>query len=322
MRQTPDRGDETETAMDQAIAWHLRLKDPIATPSDHAGFEAWLRADPGHRLAYEDARTLWDEALAPARVLGADGWHRQKVSPRRRTRLGLAMAGLVLALLGGGALWRDPGIMERALADHATAPGRVAQITLPDGSHAYLDGDSAISVIMDGNRRDVLLRRGRAWFDVARREGPSFRVVAGDVVVRDISTQFAVERAAAATLVTVEQGEVAVSTPGTPEARVLVGQRMRVESGRMPPPEAVEPGVTLAWRRGLVVFDRAPLSAVVEQLDRMEAGRVLLADPALRGMTLSGVFRANDQAAVLSALRSALGLRVTRVPGLLVLITR
>ena len=65
-------------------------------------------------------------------------------------------------LLIGLGWWRDPGLLDRSLADYATSPGTQASVTLPDGSTAFLDGDSAIDVSMDGPDRDVRLRRGRS----------------------------------------------------------------------------------------------------------------------------------------------------------------
>lgn len=317
------RSEEGIPLAEQALTWHVRLKDPIATKGDRAAFEAWMSADPRHREAYEEAGRLWASSLVPAQALGADGWYRAAPAPRRFSpRLAFASIA-ILAVLSGVALWRDPGLLDRALADHSTAPGQHAEIVLADGTRAYLDGDSAISVSITPERREVVLRRGRAWFDVAHRPDPTFRVLAGDVVARDIGTAFSVERGAEVTLVTVEQGEVAVSLAGRPdETRLLTGQRMRIANGVTRATETVDPGVELAWRRGLVVFDRAPLSAVVEQMDRMHAGRVLLRDRELGRLTLSGIFRADDQEAVLAALRTGLGLSTTRIPGLAVLISR
>lgn len=318
-----ERQEDDHAAANEAIAWHVRLKDPIATRQDRLAFEAWLAADPTHRLAYDDARRAWDAALEPAQLLGADGWHRGEAA-RRPFRLGLALTAMLIGMLGCAAIWRDPGLLDRALADHAAAPGDSAEILLVDGTRVILDGDSAISVAITAGRRDVVLRRGRAWFEVPHREGPPFRVLADDVITRDVGTAFAVERGEGSTLVTVEQGEVAVSVAAdaSGETHLSAGQRVRVDGAHVGATEAIEPGVALAWRRGLVVFDRAPLSAVVAQLDRMHAGRVLVTDPELRRQTLSGVFRADDREAVLSALRTALGVRITRVPGLLILISR
>lgn len=318
-----DTARDQEDVARQAIAWHVRLRDPIATAADRRAFQAWLGADPRHAAAYEEAERLWSDLQRPAAILGDGAWYRPDRQPTRmRMPLRLGAATAAILLLAGGAWWRDPGLIDRAFADHATAPGARVEVTLPDGSRAYLDGDTAISVAMDGARRQVTLHRGRAWFDAVHQPEAPFRVLAGAVAIRDIGTVFAVERGAEATTVTVEEGEVAVSDAGQQDEVLLTaGHRLRLGAGRTGT-EAVDANLALAWRRGLIVFDRAPLSEVVEALDRMGPGRVLIADDDLRQLTLSGVFRADDRRAVLSALERSLGLHVAGVPGVAMLIRR
>ncbi|MGQ9370131.1 FecR family protein [Azospirillum sp. ST 5-10] len=318
-------GDGTDRTARDALAWYVRLKDPMATPADRAAFGVWLAAAPEHRRAFAEAEALWARVAAPAARLGAGGWYRRPAPPpaRRRVLPALAAAAAVL-LLAVGALWRDPGLVDRALADYATAPGERRESVLVDGSRLVLDADSAVSVSLDDAQRTVVLRRGRVWVDVVHDSRRGFRVVAGDVAARVLGTAFDVERQGGGVTVTVERGTVAVAADGRPEGGVVLsaGQRTRVVAGQASAPQPVAADTASAWRRGLVVFDRAPLGEVAAALDRLSGGRVLVAGGDLQGMALSGVFRADDPDAVLDALRSALGVRTTTVPGIATVIHR
>lgn len=319
----------TERAAREATAWFVRLNDPSATASDEAAFRRWRAASPAHEAAYARMPDLWEGTREVAEALGADHWYRVPIKHEATRRPGrfftrAAFGAAALLLVAGGALWRDPGLLDRLTADYAAAPGSHLEQVLADGTRLYLDGDGAADVRIDGQTRELTLRRGRAFVDVARDTTRPFRIHAGGAEVKVLGTAFGVERDADAVTVTVERGQVAVGPRGAPAAAVMLtpGQRARVADGRVGATEAADAETALAWRRGLIVFDRASLGAVVADLDRIMPGRVVLTDPQLRALTLSGVFRADQPDAVLEALRSALGLRTISIPGVATLIMR
>src|SRR6202012_1272555 len=73
---------------------------------------------------------------------------------------------------------------------YETAIGRQKKITLADGSSVVLNTDSRMEVNFSGNRREVHLMRGEAYFDVVHDETRPFTVYANSYVVRDIGTAF------------------------------------------------------------------------------------------------------------------------------------
>lgn len=319
----PKKGQTADVNAREAAAWYVRLHDATATDADRDAFREWVQADPSHSRAYTEITRLWTRLQQPAEELGADGWYRQLPAEpgaflRHASRA--VTVGVLLVLITTVVWWRDPGLITRTVADFATRPGEQRQVTLADGTRAYLDGDSAMNLAIDQLTREVQLLRGRVWFEVAHNES-AFSVIAGEVETRVLGTAFAVEYTAAAVSVTVEHGQVTVAT-GQHSVAVSAGQRLRVAAGFHGRPEAVDPDIALAWRRGVLVFDRASLAKVVAELDRMSAGRVLLADDTLRHLTLSGVFRTDDPTAVLGALRAGLGVQTTTIPGLATLVHR
>lgn len=315
---SPGEADEVMTR--EAIAWYVRLKDAAATDADRSAFERWVSADPARGRAYDEAARLWGRLGPAATELGASGWHRRR---RHTARRWFPAAAAGLALLAAVLWWRDPGLVDRARADHATSPGQRRELWLTDGSHAHLDGDTALSLTMNATVRKVRLLRGRAWFDVTASGPQTFRVIAGTVEAHVHGTAFTVERRADAVVVTVERGRVEITAADLAASIALgSGQSAEVRRGVAPTLRTVDPDLASAWRRGLVVFDRVPLSRVIEELNRLVPGRIVVTEEALQELPLSGVFRADDPEAILGALRSALGVKTTRIPGLATLIHR
>lgn len=71
----------TSTAEADASRWYVHLQSPHATPSQRIEFRHWLDASGQNLTAFEATERLWRRLNAPARVLGATGWHRRKRSP-------------------------------------------------------------------------------------------------------------------------------------------------------------------------------------------------------------------------------------------------
>jgi transmembrane sensor len=329
MESATDDSEDRERASREATEWFVRLNNPLASEATRRSYQTWLAADPAHHDAMRDVSELWGALDRPAAQLAANGWHRAPDRSERQRRTGLlrgfryATAATVMVLLSGGvAIWRDAGLLDRAFADVATWPGERREVRLVDGTTAFLDGDTALDSRMGKELREITLLRGRVWFDVASDKTRPFIVHAGRVDSQVLGTAFGVDREAGA--VTVERGEVAVSDAHLSRSpvRLKARQGVALQNGSLGSPVAVDPDQALAWRRGLIILDRAPLSRVVEELGKMTPGRVLFANPELKRLTLSGTFRADDPATVLEAVRSALNVRILSVPGFATLIYR
>ena len=74
------------------------------------------------------------------------------------------------------------------------------------------------------------------------------------------------------------------------------------------------------WRRGRLIFADTPLGEVVATLARHHRGYVAFLDPALKARRVTGVFLADDPLAAFDELKSALGVRLTRLSNYLILI--
>lgn len=320
MHKTADDGPDDGAAR-QATAWFVRLRNPSASDADRAAFRSWLEGDPARRVAFSEVEALWKELDGPATALAAQEL-RQAPPPRRRSirwaRTG-ATFGLIAAALAAVVLWRDPGVMARLRADHATRPGERLDVRLQDGSRLYLDADSAVAESYAESERSVTVLRGRVWFDVAKDAARPFLVHADDVDVRVVGTAFGVDRDEG--VVTVEHGSVSVAEGGG-HLRLTGGQQVKSVSGRLAPPETVDPATALGWRRGLIVLDAAPLDEAIRELERMTGGRVIAPQADVRALRLSGVFRTNDPAALVGAMRDGLGIKVVEAPGVATLLYR
>jgi transmembrane sensor len=219
---------------------------------------------------------------------------------RRAVRFGGAIAAmLLLGVLGAGSYWW----MNRP-DDYQTMIGERRVVTLSDGSKLSLDADSEVTVRYAAHARSLHLLRGQARFDVAHDRSRPFSVVAGNQEVIATGTAFNIDMAGPKVLVTLIEGHVVVlqadradsvplhSGPGVIELRA--GQQLT--AGASAPPQVLPANIqkVTAWTVGQIVFDDEPLSSVVERINRYGGARVVIADPAVGAMKISGVFNAGD----------------------------
>jgi transmembrane sensor len=252
---------------------------------------------------------------------------------RRRARLG-AVGATALVLLTAIFLpaWRA----ERELSSSRTAATvvvlRPEMRTLSDGSVVELQADTEIEVDFAGALRRVTLRKGEAHFQVAKDAQRPFVVAAGGVEVRAVGTAFSVELGAKEIEVLVTEGRVAVekavpptatlpdslASAGEQQATFGVGNRIVVEYTPEISMAAPVPRVTslspaeidehLAWRVPRLEFSGTPLSQVLLMFNQYGRVRLMLADPALGRLQLSGVLRADNIESLLHLLEGEFGL--------------
>lgn len=293
----------------EAAAWLARLHGD-AEDDVRSILDAWLAEDPAHAAAFERASETW--AILPrAARYGEEEVRPRLSSPRHGMLRPAAVAACLAALIGFGALWWS---LDDAGA-YATRTGEQKVATLEDGSRIALNTDTQVDVRFDSGRRRIELDRGEAMFEVAHDAARPFVVVAGDTRIEAIGTVFTVRRTNDDVIVTLIKGKVAVSNQrpgarGASDVRVVLQPGEKLTEPHDGPsriePESVE--VATAWRRGQTVFRETPLGAAVSELNRYGGPPIVIDDPRVAALPVSGVFSTNaadfaEAVAVLHGLR-------------------
>ncbi len=233
---------------------------------------------------------------------------------RRRQRIGMASAAALIFALGAGGWWgMQPGAAPIRTEHFATARGQHATIELADGSTLTLDGATRLDVTLAPDRRQVALKAGEAYFDIAHDPARPFTVETGGSSARVLGTAFDLDLTRGRVDLAVYRGAVRFgrATGDTSGQVVRAGWRSRFSDGDTSSPRRFD--VTReGWRQGWLDTDGMRLGDVVEALNR-QGGPVVLPPPAtLSEELIAGRFRLDDPAMLLDAIGDAYGFQVKR----------
>ena len=302
------------TAMDieeRAALWRSRQEQPDWSHADQAALEAWLEEATAHRVAWLRMEYGWRKVGRLGVLRSPDGVTRE---PRRliaRWRPAAMAAGLAL-VVALGSLVATQGIGGRKvyateLGGHATAP-------LADGSKIELNTDTKVRVALAEEQRTVWLDKGEAYFDVAKDPNRPFVVYAGERKVTVLGTRFSVRRDGERVLVAVAEGKVRVEPLRTaaPPTVVTGGDVVIAEqSGTLVTPKSIaRVDAELAWRRGLLMFDKSTLGDAVDEINRYNRKKLVVDDEGAAAIRITGSFEAENVDAFARLLREAFGLNV------------
>jgi transmembrane sensor len=213
---------------------------------------------------------------------------------------------LAAVLVGGLAGWN----VVNAAPRYSTAVGETRRLSFDDGSVVILDSDSELRAKLRPARRDFRLARGRAHFEVAKDPNRPFVVAAGDRQVFALGTVFDVARSETSTSVVLIEGKVAVQStdllagPGTPRV-MSPGERLTLSDDGSTQEDRPNLIKLTAWQSSQAVFDNDTMDAAVAELNRYSRRPIVISDPGVGRLRVSGVFRAGatqDFAVSVSAL--------------------
>lgn len=325
-----NRPSEPDRATKEAARWLIALEDDPGDGDLRARIDAWRAADPANEAAWADTGHVLSlmAETAPAFVHPANrkagGSGRPRRLPARRTRrlpVRRIAVGVVSALAACLLLVFAPGLVLRIQSDQLTATAEVRPVGLDDGSVVLLGADSAIAVHYQDTVRRVRLLKGEAFFEVTPDANRPFSVVARQVETTVLGTSFNVRLSDDGAEISVKTGLVQVVNSAMPSSPLRlepgqwarVGGRDGVAQGSMPV-EEVAP-----WLHSQIVARDRPMADVVDELRRYYPGIIVVADRALRGRRVTGVYNLADPKAALGAIVGAHGGSVTQVtPWLLV----
>ena len=246
-----------------------------------------------------------DEALARHREELRNRFPLPTPTPRKpRKTLGAAM---LLVMLGAGLAWIDPAYHSEQFH---TAVGERRVLNLADGSHMTLDSDSRASVTWHLRSRHVQLESGQALFDVSKTRIRPFRVDAGTTQINVLGTLFSVSHLTDAVRVTLVRGAVSVGTTADAghTVQLVPGQQVDVRQNQLQPPLAVDTEAAIAWKDNRLIFYRTPLAEALGQIQRYRKPSIVLDDPSLASLPISGVFDNRNVEVLLNLLPSILPL--------------
>jgi transmembrane sensor len=318
---------------DQAAAMLLRRIDASWGAADQIVLDARLASDPQFAAAFGQAQESWDEvgrhsnspellalreqAIARARQASARRWSLPGARPGYLGKWVAAAAFLVVC----ATIWQfspygyEPGFYKTGLGEQKV-------VELSDHSHIALDARTRLRVRFSADARVVQLLEGQAQFSVAKDPARPFKVEAGAKTIIAVGTVFEVEYIEHQVHVAMVEGRVAVLTEGSPSS----GSRPETGGGPVDGPLELSAGEALtvradgastflpkadieaatAWRQGKVIFRDQTLAEAVHRLNRYSRQQVIIDDPALAQMKVSGVFDSGDAQAFAEAMQAYL----------------
>ncbi|WP_269716772.1 FecR family protein [Caulobacter sp. NIBR2454] len=302
--------DILETAAD----WVDRLGE--LTPAERRELESWLETDAEHRRAFSTVRhAFMDTALlTAARQVESEQSRPAARRPTGAFRPALIAAGLAVAVLAGAGVMLtlptrpEPKVPAEAPVSItlATAIGARADHTLSDKSVVHMNADTRLDILFDAHARNIRLTKGDAMFDVAHNAARPFTVAAGGATVTAVGTRFEVDLLNDAVEVRVFDGVVSVRHADQPARLLNKGRWLLLAANGSSAGGDFDPETYASWRNDWLDARNMPLGHVVARLNRYAVQPLVLSDPKMGDLPVTGRFRLDQPEASRSMIQALL----------------
>lgn len=287
----------------EAATWIAQLQRPDRDADLENAFRKWLRSDPAHATAFEQATTVWNQ------LPGVGAMYRERAQRRTPWRR-LAVAATVILVTGV--------LLLRFLGGnvYGTAIGEQRLVKLEDGSWITMNTNTIARVRYSADRRYIVLERGEAIFDVAKDATRPFIVATRRERIRAIGTSFAVRRDDAAVSVTLLEGKLLIEPPWqwggakVERTEMVAGQGWRSQDRTLIALSASHLEELTAWRHGELIFNDMPLRDAVAEMNRYSDKPLVIQTPAVGSLPITGVFKIRESAKFAQTVAALYGLSV------------
>ncbi|WP_020186161.1 FecR domain-containing protein [Methylopila sp. 73B] len=314
-----DTQHDPSRLIDEAIDLVIRLQNDPGNPVAQDMARAWRARGPEHHAAWERVAQVHD---ATGRILT------EKRRRERRDSLGLSrrnlMVGAGLAIGAGGIGYGvAPELALKARADHMTGKAEVRNVTLPDGGAATLGPETAMVVDYGQAARRIELLAGMSYFDAPAGDAPFSVRTASLTAQTTLSAAFDVSNDAGILSASVARGAVEARSDGVPTGRTLrAGGWLIVDPASGGFDSGVrEPDQIATWRDKVVVAEKETVAALVARIGRWVPGRIVMADPFIANLRVSGVFDLGHPQRALEAVVYPAGGRLRRISSFLTVVS-
>jgi transmembrane sensor len=305
-------------SLEQAAQWYASLHAGGANDAQRAAWTRWLDERPEHRQAWAHIEAV-SRRFEPMRAMDQRDAAAAAVQVASRGGMGRRRALAALATLAGSGLsgwlgWRYTPLADTVTAwraDYRSETGQQRDIVLADGTHVWLNTQSALDVNYDRSQRRVALKLGEMFVDTATDVlHRPFYAETRFGVMQALGTRFSVRLEPESTLLAVYEGRVRIRTANGTQAIVEHGEQRRFTVDTISAQEGADPARE-AWVRGIVLAEDIPLAQLVDELGRYRHGHLGVA-PEIASLKVVGRFPATDSEHALAMLERDLPVRVQR----------
>lgn len=269
-----------------------------ASDDEKLRLEQWRNQHADNEMQFQQTRLIWDNAALFKDEVDTDAaW--EKFSARLRAsrktislRYYLQIAAAIIFVAGLGLIVTR--FMPGGTQTVQTASNEVKQITLPDGSIAWLNHDSKLEYEkeFEGKTRAIKLN-GEAFFEVVKNPEQPFVITSAHSVTTVLGTSFnltAYDSTGDVNL-TVATGKVSfVSTKTRNEVLVTANQSATITvEGETIKASGADMN-ELAWQTKKLVFNEAPLSEVFKSLEHYFNVKIIVTNPDINKCPLNATF--------------------------------
>ena len=290
--------------------------------SDQENLDKWLSESLTHEVAFLRLASAWDYADRLA-VLRSS--MRPATAPSRDKRpfwIKAATAIVVAIFAGVGGFYVFAPAQEKI---YSTGVGGHQVVALADGSRIELNTDTVLRAEIGVRRRKLWLEKGEAYFQVKHDAAHPFVVMVGIHRVTDLGTKFLVRRGRNRLEVALLEGRARFDAPGGRMSPTFIdlipGDQVTADNGAVVVTRQSARALqnNLAWRRGLLVFDRTTLADAAAEFNRYNRGKIVIRDTAVARLPIGGTFRADNIDRFVGVTQDVLGLHASTRDGVTVI---
>ncbi len=331
---------------DEASAWLAKL-DRGLTSEEESALKTWLSQSTSHREYFVKLAKQWDLLSVLSQLADIVPYNKQKTSYDFKHYL-LAASVTFLVILSMTTLNIDNIFSNSVTANNAvsktiftetyqTVVGEKSIVHLPDSSILTLNTDSIVEVKYTSNKRELFLKKGELFIDVAHNKQRELVVTAGEKSFVAVGTAFNVSYLVKSALeLIVTEGKVVIANKGDIASTdhftakiangntkqpigVIAGEKVVLEStGKLLAKDIKKTNImnsidsSLSWREGKLIFKGETLEKVIAEVSRYSNIKIDLEGEEIKKVKIGGRFRTGDVDGLLNILTEHFDIETSR----------
>jgi transmembrane sensor len=287
-----------------------------ASADEKLRLEQWRKEHADNEIQFEQTRLIWDNAALFKEEVDTDAaWEKfsARLKASKKTislKYYLQIAAAVILIAGLGYIGTT--FILGSTQSVQTASTEVKQVTLPDGSIAWLNHDSKLEYDKDfkGKTRNIRLN-GEAFFEVVKNPEKPFVITSAHSVTTVLGTSFNLTAYDSTENVdlTVATGKVSFVSVNTHNEVIVKANEAATIMTRG---EAVKTGEAnmneIAWQSKKLVFNDTPLPDVFKSLEHYFNVKITVTNPDISKCPFTGTYNNPTLEKVMDDISKALGL--------------